>query len=145
MVFTAAVLAGAGCRPAEGPIQEAALFIVEDMMSRAPQEHTHYLADHWIVSSVLEPLPPELLARMQEMSGLPVAPPDFLVNRDSSMMLLYLFRPTVVRSDSVLGLAGWMSLVGGDGDGAWALEYAYRLDCRRRCRNVIEAAESVWN
>jgi hypothetical protein len=141
------LLAGSGCHPVDDPQDAAAMFAVRDLMSLAPGGFTPYLASQWQVprSSSTEPVPPDLLRRLQEASGLPLILDSIVARRDSTAILLYMFRPIVVRPDSVMFLGGWMGFRGGDGGGAWGTEYRYLLDCRRKCRLLAPRGASSWN
>jgi hypothetical protein len=94
---------------------------------------------------LLSAIAPDLLERLQRVSGLPLAPEVYTPALDSTTTILYLFRPLVVRPDSVHVPGGWMMRVWGDGGGAWGEEYEYLLDCRRRCRLLREPHFSIWN
>ena len=112
-----------------------------------PDDGARYLSPSWQLpeTGALEDMPPELLVRLLNATRLPVAPAGLMTSGDSTMIVLYLFRPVVVRPDSILVLAGWMNPVGGDGGGAWGVEYDYRLDCRRECQVSTKPGESHWN
>jgi hypothetical protein len=127
-------------------ISAAAIFVVKDLVSRAPPGLDPQLLRRWEVPPAeAEPVPADLLEIFQEVSGFPIAPGDVASSRDSSIVLLHMYRPLVLRGDSVRVLGGWIRLVGGDGGGAWGTEYDYLLDCRLACRLLEEPRESVWN
>ena len=116
--------------------ERAALFVAQDLLPRLPDEgRTPYLAPDREIAGTpdVEPVPPRILERMREITGLPVATDSMVQGRDSTMIMLYLFRPLTVRPDSVRILAGWIGLTGGDGGSFWAHEYDYLLDCTRAC------------
>lgn len=141
------VLSTFGCNSRGDPLLEAAVFAVGDVLTHMPDDGARYLSPSWQLpeTGALEDMPPELLARLQNATRLPVAPAGLMTSGDSTMIVLYLFRPVVVRPDSILVLAGWMNPVGGDGGGAWGVEYDYRLDCRRECQVSTKPGESHWN
>ena len=82
---------------------------------------------------------------MRDVTGLPVAPDSLIQRRDSTVIMLYLFRPLNARPDSMRMLGGWIALTGGDGGSFWAYEYDYLLDCRRRCRLLAPPGMDVLN
>lgn len=136
-----------GCKSGGDRLPEAAVFVVEDVLTHLPDNGARYLSPSWQLpqTGALEAIPPELLARLQNASRLPVAPAGYLTSGDSSMIVLYVFRPVVVRPDSILVLAGWMNPVGGDGGGAWGVEFDYHLDCSRGCQVLNKPEGSHWN
>jgi len=109
-LLTGALLVTSACDAADNTVADAAAAVVEDLLPRAPEGYTPYLAPEWQIptSNTMEPLPAEVLEQLRRASGLPVAERGIVQNRDSSIVVLYLFRPVVVRSDSVRVLAGWM-------------------------------------
>jgi hypothetical protein len=142
-----ALIVSATCGGTGDPTTAALVFVVEDLAPKAPSELTPYLAPEWqgLHTQSLEPIPSDLLDSLRRVTGLPVAPHGFTSTRDSTMAVLYLFEPWVIRPDSVLVLGGWMGLVGGDGGGAWGIEFPYHLDCRRGCRLLNTPLGSHWN
>jgi len=141
------LLISGACRATDDTVVAAASFVVEDLLPRAPAGHRPYLAHQWQIpmTDSVAPVPADVLERLRAVSGLPLADSTLLRSRDPDVVVLYMFRPHVVRSDSVLMLAGWLGLTGGDGGGGWGEEYEYVLDCRQDCRFLSEPDASTWN
>lgn len=137
----------AACGSGEDPAAAAAVFVAGDLAVQAPEGLTPYVVTRWqIVSSAeLEPIPTGTLLEMVRVSGLPAASEALMARRDSTVVVLYMLRPIVIRPDSILVAAGWMGFSGGDGGGFWAHEYDYRLDCRRSCRLLAPPGMAVLN
>lgn len=146
-LLVAVLLNSVACRASDDTVATAASIVVEDLLPRAPAGHRPYLAHQWQIpmTDSIAPVPADVLERLRAVSGLPLAGSALVRSRDSAVVVLYMFRPHVVRPDSVLVLAGWLGLTGGDGGGAWGEEYEYVLDCQRDCRLLNEPAASTWN
>jgi hypothetical protein len=141
------LLISAACHVPDEPVADAAVVVVEDLLPRAPEGYTPYLASEWQIprTDSIVPIPAAVLEEMRQASGLPLAGGDLIRGRNPDIAVLYLFRPQVLRPDSVLVAGGWMRLTTGDGGGAWGEEYSYRLDCRRGCRIMGEPRTMSWN
>jgi len=147
VLLTGVLLLASGCRAPEARWDDALALIVEDLLPRVPAGYTPQLLDTWQVpmEGSLEPMPDAVRDRLLVVSGLPLAGLDVVGSQDSSLILLYLFRPLEVRPDSVLGLGGWMGLTTGDGGSVWGDEFTYVLDCRGECRIRGVEGPIHWN
>lgn len=89
------------CRSAEDPVTSAARLVAADVLPCAPQGYTPHLAEEWQTGgNAYEPIPAALLDELRATSGLPVAGRDVLERRDSTITLMYMMKPRVVRPDS---------------------------------------------
>ena len=149
------ILVPIGCaresgRPQAGqsdPLAAATMFAVADLRDEAPEGMAPYLASMWQIplTSRTESIPAELLRDVREATGLPIMSDSLYAARDSLVTMLWMFRPKVIRPDSILLLGGWMGFTGGDGGGAWGSEYQYLLDCSGPCRLLAPRAAGSWN
>ena len=128
------------------PLDQAATFVVSDLLPRQPPGYTPYLHPSWQLygTNDVEPVPDELLRELRRVSGLPVADVAAL-GRDSTAILLYVSSPRPAAADSVALYGGWMGLTNGDGGHAWGYEYSYRLRCNPTCAHLQEPRGSAWN
>jgi hypothetical protein len=133
-----------GCAGSDGGWSDNAVMVVaEDLLGRAPEGFTPYLAASWADSE--NPIPVSLLEQLAELSGLRAAGSDLVESRDSTIALLYLLERRVDDDEQVLVAGGWRHLTGGDGGGSWGNEYTYRLNCSDACTIVGTPGGEVWN
>jgi hypothetical protein len=146
-VLIGALLVLGGCRSADDLVAAAAAAVVEDLLPRVPAGHRPLLASEWQIPTTdsTAPVPTAVLERLRAVSGLPLADATVVQSRDPDVVVLYLFRPRVVRSDSVLVGAGWLGLSGGDGGREWGAEYEYVVECRTECSLLREPVATRWN
>jgi hypothetical protein len=147
LVLCGVFLLGTGCRSPDAWWADAAATVAEDLMPRVPAGYTAQVADEWMIpfANATEPLPDAVRERVLAVTGLPLAAPGAMQSRDSTLILLYFFRPREVHPDTVLMLGGWMGLTTGDSGSVWGDDYDYRLDCRRGCRIRRVAGPIHWN
>jgi hypothetical protein len=142
------------CSPEADLRADAAVAVVRDLVPLAPEGYTRHLSDQWQIGwsdsagsivPMLEPIPSDVLKRLRAASGLRTASREVVASRDSSIIILSLFRPQVVRTDSIEVTSLWHGLTHGDGGGAWAVEYFHLLSCVPECRIEVQQEAGHWN
>ena len=140
-------LGAAGCGEPRDIVSEGMVAGVRDLVTRAPSGFEPYLASEWQLpgSNETESIPTDLFAELQRVSRLEPAPEGLATSGDSTVIVLYLFRPLLTNGDSVRVLGGWMGLTGGAGEGPWGNEYSYHLGCATVCLPSAPETGHHWN
>lgn len=139
----AAAVVFAGCLD---PEEEALVLAARATRDHSPVGYFARFEPRWMTDTDAPQMPERTAQRIVEVANVARLSREELARRDSTVAVLSVAPPRVVRRDSVVVLTAWIMLTGGDGGAYWGEDYETVVRCGwLRCSLLDHRNVGSWN